>query len=121
MFAFLQTHGKTLGDASATRGCLRHKDALLDPQSIVGRYFVSRFTLGGEVWPGPMDKELRTKRLFPSVRKGKDAPLPYNTHNKRDKELFKKLDIYIAKKTHASRVYAARAGDEAGLSDEVCG
>lgn len=67
-----------------------------------------------------MDKELRTKRLFPSVRKGKDAPLPYGTHNKRDKELFEKLDIYIMKKTHASRVYAARAGDEAGLSDEVC-
>lgn len=84
-----------------------------------GRYFVTRFTLGGEVWPGPLDKELKTKRLFPSVRKGKDAPLPYNTHNKRDKELFRKLDIYIMKTTHASTVYAARAGDEAGLSDEV--
>lgn len=117
MLAFVQPHSKTLGDGTGTRGCLRHKDALLCAQSALARYLIMRFTLGSEQFPAPCSADLTTLPLFPG--RDKDRSISYAGHNRRIKELFKRLDIFIEKRTHAARVFAARKADEAGLSDEV--
>eukprot|EP00882_Tetradesmus_deserticola_P001207 GHRQ01001305.1.p1 GENE.GHRQ01001305.1~~GHRQ01001305.1.p1 ORF type:complete len:390 (+),score=119.09 GHRQ01001305.1:648-1817(+) len=115
--AFVQQHGKTLGDTGGTRGCLRHKDALLDPQAALGRMLIQRFTLGGEAFPGPCAPELREIMLFPG--RGSRQAVTYAGHKTRFSTLFKENDVNIKKKTHACRQYGARAADEAGLPDEV--
>jgi hypothetical protein len=115
--AFVQTHGKALGEAGGIRGCLQHKDALLDPQGALGRMLIQRFTLGGETFPGPCSAALREIMLFPG-RGSRDA-ITYAGHKGRFKKLFKANDVEIQKKTHACRQYSARAADEAGLPDDV--
>lgn len=116
--ALLQPFGKTQGDGRTVRGCLRHKDALLDPQAALGRMLIQRFTLGNEVFPDPCSAALKELVLFPG--RNSNCSITYAGHNRHLTNLFKKLDIYIKKKTHAARSYAARAGDDEGLPDEVC-
>lgn len=115
--AFVQPHGKTLGEATGIRGCLRHKDALLDPQAALGRMLIVQFTLDQEPFPDPLSAELKTKMLF--VGRSKDRNISYAGHSRRDKELYKRLGIMIKKVTHAPRLHAAREADDAGLTDEV--
>jgi hypothetical protein len=118
--AIIQQHGKTLGGASGIRGCLRHSDALLDPQGALARMLIYRFhpELGGEVFPDPCSAELRELKLFPG--RGTLDSITYAGHKLRFEKLFNANDVVITKKTHACRQYAARALDEAGVPDEVC-
>jgi hypothetical protein len=45
--------------------------------------------------------------------------MTYQTHRNRLAALYARLEIVIGKITHAPRIYAARRGEEAGLSDVV--
>lgn len=114
----VQLMGKTLGDGFAAKGCLRNKDPLLCPQGALARWLISRFTCEGEPMPDPTTEEWRETMLWPSPNET-TQPISYANHKTRLKDLFKKLDIIINKVTHAPRIFAARYGEGAGLSDAV--
>lgn len=114
----LQTFGKNQGGKMGTKGCLRHKDPLLDVQSALGRYFVTPFTLGGEAFPDPCSREFLTMKIWPG-RKDNNSSLTYTGHKARFAKIYKALDIKVTKVTHAPRYHAAREADEAGLPEEV--
>jgi hypothetical protein len=118
VIGILQTFGKNQGGKLATKGCLRHKDPLLDVQSALGRYFVTRFTLGGEAFPDPCSKEFLTVKIWPG-RKDFSSSLSYGGHRARFAKVYKALDIKIKKVTHAPRYHTVRKADEAGLAEEV--
>jgi hypothetical protein len=98
VIGILQTFGKIQGGRMATKGCLRHKEPLLDVQSALGRYFVTRFTLGGEVFPDPCSQEFLTVKIWPG-RKDFSSSLSYGGHRARFAKVYKALDIKINKVT----------------------
>lgn len=114
---FVQLMGKTLGDGFGVRGAIRCIDALCDPQSALGRWLITRFTLQAEPFPDPTDDVWRSIMLWPGMYP--DKAMSYQNHCARVGELYSKLNIAISKKTHAARIFGARHADEAGLSDEV--
>jgi hypothetical protein len=118
VIGILQTFGKNQGGKLATKGCLRHRDPLLDVQSALGRYFVTRFTLGGEAFPNPCSREFLTVKIWPG-RKDFSSSLSYGGHRARFAKVYKALDIKIKKVTHAPRYHTVRKADEAGLDEEV--
>lgn len=115
---FLQPFGKTQKGKMATKGCLRHKDPLLDVQSALGRYFVTRFTLGGEVFPDPCSRNFLTMRIWPG-RADSSRSLMYQGHRARFAKIYEALDIKVTKVTHAPRYHSARKADEEGVPEEV--
>lgn len=120
MIGILQTYGKNLGGRMSTRGWIRHKDALLDVHSALGRYFVTRFTLDGEEFPDPCSEEFLTAKIWPG-RKSADTAITYGGHAARFKGSYKRTGVKVKKVTHASRYHTAREADEAGLPQEVGG
>jgi hypothetical protein len=115
---FLQPFGKTQGAKMATKGCIRHKDPLLDVQGALGRYLVTRFTLGGEPFPDPCSKEFLTMKIWPG-RADSSRSLSYQGHRARFHKIYAALDIRCKKVTHAPRFHAARKADEAGAPEDV--
>lgn len=113
----VQLMGKTLGDGFQAKGAIRHKEPLLCAQGALGRWLITHFTLEGEEFPSPTSDEWRETVIWPA----KDAtkPMSYQTHRNRLAALYVRLQITIDKVTHAPRIYAARAAEEAGLSDVV--
>jgi hypothetical protein len=118
VIGILQTFGKNQGGKLATKGCLRHKEPLLDVQSALGRYFVTRFTLGGEVFPDPCSRDFLTVKIWPG-RKDFSSSLSYGGHRARFAKIYMALDIRIKKVTHAPRYHTVRKADEAGVPEEV--
>jgi hypothetical protein len=120
VIGILQTFGKTQGGTMATKGCLRHKEPLLDVQSALGRYFVTRFTLGGEVFPDPCSHDFLTVKIWPG-RKDFSSSLSYGGHRARFAKVCEALDIKINKVTHAPRYFTVCKADEACLRRWVLG
>lgn len=120
MVGILHTYGKNLGDRMSTRGWIRHKDALLDVHSALGRYFVTRFTLDGEEFPDPCSDDFLTVKIWPG-RKSADTAITYGGHAARFKDIYKRTGVKVKKVTHAPRYHTAREADEAGLPQEVGG
>jgi hypothetical protein len=87
-------------------------------KSALGRYFVTRFTLGGEVFPDPCSREFLTVKIWPG-RKDFSSSLSYGGHRARFAKVYKALDIKINKVTHAPGYFTVRKADEAGMPEEV--
>lgn len=115
---FLQPFGKTVKDGLCTRGCLRHKDPLLDVHAALGRYFTVRFTIKGEPFPGPLSSDFLTMKVWPG-KVDASRSLTYAGHRARFAKVYDALGSKVKKVTHAPRFHAARHADEAGLPDEV--
>jgi hypothetical protein len=114
----VQPFGKTQKGKMATKGCLRHKDPMLDVQSALGRYLVTRFTLAGEVFPDPCSRDFLTMRIWPG-RGDSSRSLTYQAHRARFAKLYEAMDIKVTKVTHAPRYFSARKADEEGVPEEV--
>lgn len=117
MVGLVQLMGKTVGDGFAAKGAIRHKEPLLCAQGALGRWLITRFTIEQEEFPHPCSEAWKETVLWPA----RDAtkPMSYQNHMSRLTSLYQKLEILIGKVTHACRIFAARFGEEDGLSDAV--
>lgn len=113
----VQLMGKTVGEGFAAKGALRHKEPLLCAQGALGRWLIIRFTIMQEQFPSPTSDEWKETVLWHAS--DPTQQMSYQNHKNRLAGLYARLNILIEKITHACRLWAARFGEEAGLSDGV--
>lgn len=111
--------GKTqVNGRAGYTGSIRHRDPLQCPHGALGRYLISRFTLGGEMFPQPRDKQrYHSTPLWCGNRP--DQSLSYSGHAAALSRWLGLCAIVSSKVTHLFRVAGARALDEAGMDDQV--
>lgn len=112
--------GKTMTNGKlAYCGAIRSKDPIVCALRALSYHLIHRFTIKGEPFPNPEDREAWVHTaLFPG-RTPRDI-ISYEQLYASVVGVFAAVGITVAKKTHAFRVAGARCMDEAGVDDQVC-
>ena len=108
-----RTNGKT-----GYTGSIRHSDPLQCPHGALGRMLVSRFTVSGEVFPHPADKQ-RWHNAVLWCGNNPQQSITYSGHFAALSRWLGISAIVSTKVTHLFKVAGARQLDEAGMDDQV--
>lgn len=116
--AVLRGGKRQFGGKIAYAGCIRSEQALLCAHGGLARHLIMTFTINGAPFPDPAATDVwRNSPLWPGNNPQKS--ISYAQHLEAVTTYLADMDIVIAKKTHAFRMYKARDLDEQGVDDAV--
>jgi hypothetical protein len=116
LVGFLHLTGKVVGGKGVLRGALRACNPLLCSQGALARCMGVRWTLQGEVLPGPVDPAWLILPMWPSRE---HQAMGYMAQYVHMKGMLAAVGVDTTKVTHAPRVFAARMLDEWGVDEEM--
>jgi Centromere DNA-binding protein complex CBF3 subunit, domain 2 len=100
-------------------GSIRHRDPVLCPHGALGRYLIARFTIYGEMFPDPADKQRWHSAVLWSGNRP-DQSLSYSGQAAALSRWLAKCGIASSNVTHLFRVAGARAHGRPGTLRACC-